>query len=88
MSSVTYTWYGHKQISIFGDIFDCSKVTHSCLKCSTMYQWLKLKFPKLPEIKIYTFLIVFSAPKCHLAPRLGIVISKLVYFKISLIVAK
>jgi len=49
---------------------------------------LKLKFPKLNEIGIWTFFFVFSASKCHLSPRLGIVISKLVYFEISLIVTK
>ena len=32
--------------------------------------------------------IVFSASNCHLSPRLGIVISKLLYFEISLVEAK
>jgi len=63
-------------------------MTLSCLKCSTMDPWLKLKFPKHHKIRIWTFLIAFSASKCHLSPRLGIVISKLVYFEISLIVTK
>jgi len=53
-----------------------------------MDQWLKQKFPKLQEIGIWTLLILVSASKCHLSPRFGIVICKLVYFKISFIVAK
>ena len=48
----------------------------------------KIEFPKLHEIGISTFFIVFSASKCRLSPRLGIVITKLVYFEISLIVTK
>ena len=64
------------------------KVTLSYWMCSTMDPWLKLKFPKHHEIGISTFLIVFSALKCHLSHRLGIVRSKLVYFEISLIVRK
>ena len=78
----------HKQIRMIRDIFDCNKVTLSCLKCLTMDPWLQLKFPKHHEIRILTFLIEFSASKCRLSPRLGIVISKLVYFEISLIVTK
>jgi len=78
-------WNRHKQISLFRDIFDCSKVSHTCLKCSKMDQWLKLKFPKLHEIRIWTFKFEISASKCHLSPRLGIVITKLVYFEISFI---
>jgi len=76
------------KFSIFQDIFDCSKVAHSCLKCSSMDQWLKLMFPKLHEIRIWTFSIVFIASKCRHSPRLGIVISKSVYFQISLVVTK
>jgi len=33
-------------------------------------------------------LIVFSASKCHVSPRLGIVISKFVHFEICLVVTK
>ena len=62
-------------------------MTLSCLKCSTMDQWLKLKFLKHHQIRISTFMLVFSASKCHLSPTLRIVIGKLVYFEISLIVA-
>ena len=80
--------FAYKQINIFRDIFDCNKVTLSCLKCPTMDPWVKLKFPKLHEIKISTFFMVFSASKCRLSPRLGIVKSKLVYFEISVIVTK
>ena len=53
-----------------------------------MDPWLKLKFSKLYAIGIWTFFFVFSAPKCRLSPKLGVVISKLVYFEISLILAK
>ena len=60
MSSFSWTWNRQKQISVFPDIFDCNKVTLSCLKCSTMDSWLKLKFPKQPEIRIWSFLSVFS----------------------------
>jgi len=88
MSSFTSTWNRHKEISIFRDIFDCNKVTLSCLKRSTMDPWLQLKFPSNHEIRISTFLILFSASKCRLSPRLGIVISKLEYFEISLIITK
>ena len=88
MLSFAYTWNRHKQISIFPDIFDYNKVTLSSLKCSTMDPWLKLNFPKHHEIGIWTFLIVFRASKCRLSPRLGIVISKLLYFEISFIVTK
>ena len=48
----------------------------------------KQKFPKLRKIGILTFFIVFSASKCRLSTRPGIVISKCVYFEISLIVTK
>ena len=78
----------HKQISIFQDILGSNKVTHFCLKCSTMDPCLKLKFPKLHEIRIWTFLYVFRASKCRLSPRVVIVITKLVYFEISFIVRK
>ena len=74
------------KISIFRDIFDCNKVTLSCLKCSTMDPWLKLKFPKHQEVRILTFLIIFSASKCRVSHRLGMGIGKLVYLGISLIV--
>jgi len=40
---------------------------------------LKLKFQKHPEMVIWTFLSVFSVSKCHLSPRIGIVIGKFVY---------
>jgi len=40
---------------------------------------LKLKFQKHPEIEIWTFLRVFSVSKCHLSPRIGILIGKFVY---------
>ena len=53
-----------------------------------MDTWVKQKFPKLRKIGISTFFIVFSASKCRLSTRPGIVISKLVYFEISLIVTK
>jgi len=53
-----------------------------------MDPWLKLKFPKLHEIRIWTFLFVFSASKCLLSPRVVIVITKVVYFEISFIVTK
>ena len=86
MLSFAYTWNRHKQISIFPDIFDYNKVTLSCLRCSTMDPWVKLKFSKHHKIRISIFLIVFSATKCPLSPRQGMVISKLVYFEISLIV--
>ena len=66
----TKTWYRHKQISIFQDIFGCNKVTHSCLKCPTIDPWLKLKFSKLYEIGILTFFSVFSTSKYLLSPRL------------------
>ena len=69
-------------------MLNCNKVTHSCLKGPTMDPWLKLKFPKLHKIGIWTFLMVFSASKCRVSPRLGIVIIKLLYFEISLIVTK
>ena len=69
-------------------MLNCNKVAHSCLKCPTMDPWQKLKFPKLHEIRIWTFLFVFSASKCRLSHRLGIVITKLLYFEISLIVTK
>ena len=85
MSSLTYMWNRHKQISLFQDIFDYSKVSHSCLKCATMDQRLRLKFPKVQEIRIWTFLFEFCASKCQLSPRLGIVITKLVYFEILLL---
>ena len=62
MLSYAYTWNRHKQISIFRDILDGNKVTHYSLKCPTMDPCLKLKFPKLHEIEVYTFLFVFSAP--------------------------
>ena len=88
MSSLSKTWNRHKQICIFRDIFECNKVTLSCLKGSTIDQWLNLKFLKYHEIGISNFLIVCSASKCHLLPRLGIVISKLVYFEIYFIVTK
>ena len=54
----------------------------------TMHPWLKLKFAKRYEIRIWTFLFVFSTLKCHLSPTLRIVMNKLVYFDIPLIVAK
>jgi len=88
MLSFAWIWNRHNQISIFRDIFDCNKVILSFLKCSTMNPWLKLKFPKHHEIEISIFFIVFSAAICHLSPRLGIVISKLVNLEISLIVTK
>ena len=69
-------------------MFGCNKVTHSCLKCPAMDPWLKLKFPKLHEIRIWTFLFVFRASKCLLSPRVVIVITKVVYFEISFIVTK
>jgi len=40
---------------------------------------LKLKFQKHPKIEIWTFLRVLSVSKCHLSPRIGIVIGKFVY---------
>ena len=88
MLSFAYTWNCHKQISIFPDIFDYSKVTLSSLRCLTMDPWLKLNFSKHHEIGIWTFLFVFSSSKCRLSPRPEIVISKLVCFEISLIVTK
>ena len=63
-------------------------MTLSCLKCSTMDPWLKLKFPKHHKIRIWTFSILFSASNCHRSPRHGFIISNLVYFEISLIVTK
>ena len=88
MSSFAETWNRHNQNSIFRDSFDCNKVTLSCLKGSTMDSWVKQKFPKLLEIGISTFFFVFSGSKYRLSPRLGIVISKLVYLEISLTVTK
>jgi len=49
---------------------------------------VKLKFPTHLEIRICTFLSVFSISKCHLSPRQWIVISKLAHIEISLIVTK
>jgi len=37
-----------------------TKLTLSCLKCSTMDPWLKVKFPKHFEIRIWTFASVSS----------------------------
>jgi len=53
-----------------------------------MDPWLQLKFPRHHEVRISTFVIVFSTSKCRLSPGLGIVTSKLVYFEISLIRTK
>jgi len=64
------------------------KLSISSLKCSTMDPWLKLMFWKLPEIRIWIFLCVFSVSKCCLSPSVGIVISKLVFFVISFILTK
>jgi len=49
---------------------------------------VKLKFPTHQEIRISTFLSVFSLSKCHLSPIQWIVISKLAHIEISLIVTK
>ena len=57
-------------------------------KVSNYGPMAKLKIPKHQQIQIWTFLIVFNVSICWLSPRLGIVISKLVYFKISLAVTK
>jgi len=65
-----------------------TKLFFSWLKCSTMDQWLKHKFRKHPEIRIWPFLCIFSVSKCRLSPRVGIVMSKLVFFEISLILTK
>ena len=65
-----------------------TKLSLSCLRCSTMEPWLKLKFPKHFEIRIRTFVSVLSASKCHFSPRDGMVISKLVLYEKSLIIAK
>ena len=76
------------QISVFQDIFSCNLVTLSSLKCSTMEERLKVTFSKHPEIRIQTLMIVFSVSKYPLSLGLRIFLSKLVYFKISLIVTK
>ena len=88
MSSFTKTRNRHKQISTLWDNLIVTNLSLSCLKCSTMEPWLKHKFPKHSEIKIRTLQSVFSVWKCHLSPRQGIVISKLVHFEITLIVTK
>ena len=58
-----------------------TNVSLSFLQCSTTDPWLKLKFPKLLEIRIWTSL----SAKCHISLRFAIVKRKLVYFEISLI---
>jgi len=75
-------------ISVFQDIFSCNQVTLSSLKCSTMEERLKVAFSKHREIRIQTFMIVFSVSKYPLSLGLRIFLRKLVYFKISLIVTK
>ena len=65
-----------------------TKWSLSLLKCFAMDPWLQLKFWKHPKIRICTLLCVFSVSKCHLSPRVGIVLSKLVFFEIYLIVTK
>jgi len=59
-----------------------TKLSLFCLKCSTMDPWLKIKFPTLLEIRICTFLSVFSVSKFHLSPRQGIIIRKLAHIEI------
>ena len=44
---------------------------------------LKLQFRKHSEIRIWKFKSVFTVEKCRFSPSLGIVIRKLVQFKIS-----
>ena len=73
----------HSQISLI-----VTKLSLSWLKCSTMNPWLKLEFSKHPEIQTWIFVSVFSVSKCRLSYRFKIVISKLVYFEISLIASK
>ena len=75
--------------SVFFEVYlIVTKLFVSSLKRSTMDPWLKLKFRKLLEIKIWFFLCVFSVSTCRLSPSVGIAISKLVFFVISLILTK
>ena len=53
-----------------------------------MDQWLQLKFRRHLEIRVWAFLCVFRVWKCHPSPRVWIVLSNLVFIKISLIVTK
>ena len=76
------------QISVFQDIFSCNQVTLSSLNCYTMDPWQKLPFSKHPEIRIQTLFSVFIISNYRLSPRLGVVVCKLVYFKISLVATK
>ena len=65
-----------------------TKLSISYLRCFIMDPWLKLKFWKHPKIRIWNFFCVIRVSKCWLSPRIGIVISKFVFFEISLIVTK
>ena len=49
-----------RKFFVFPHMLDRNKDTHCYLKCSTMDPWLKLKFAKYPEIKIWTFFSAFS----------------------------
>ena len=46
-----------------------TKLSLSCLKCSSMDPLLKFKFPKYFKIRIRPFVSVFSVRTCHLSPR-------------------
>ena len=76
------------KLVIFKISFIVTKLSICYLRSSTIDPWLELKFWKLPEIRIWTFLCIFILSKCCLSPRVGIVISKLVLFEISLIKPK
>jgi len=65
-----------------------TKLDISCLKCSTMDPWLKLKFRKHLEIRIWIFFYALSVSKFWLSPRVAIIICKLVFFEIYLIITK
>ena len=73
----------HSEIS-----FILTNLSLPWLKCCTKEAWLKLKFSKHPENRTWTFLNVFSLSKCHHSNTFEIVISKFVYFEISLIASK
>lgn len=58
-----------KQIRVLRDVLHRNKVLFFSFKVFWARLWLKLKFPNLPEIRIWTFLSLFSISKCSLSPR-------------------
>jgi len=80
--------WSYKKNIILKDIVYSNKVVSFLFKVFYYDPMVKTSVFKNSKLELGLFLRVFCVSKCHLSHRIWIVISKLVYFEISLIVTK